>query len=99
MPVATRDLAAPADARAAPTGARHLVLVAEVAPFHHVVEPSGAVAIVVVVALPDRAERIYDKLVWIAEVVAQHFDVRAVRLETERHPFLIRGELLLDAVA
>src|SRR6185369_16435963 len=58
-----------------------------------------AVAVVVVVALPDGAEGVDGELVRIAEVVAEHLEARTVRLEAEGHPFLIRRALLLDTIA
>jgi hypothetical protein len=51
------------------------------------------------VRLPNRAVGVHRELVRIAEVVAQHLELRGVRLEAERHPFLVRLALALDAVA
>src|SRR5258708_30749795 len=48
----------------------------------HVVEARPRVAVIVVVRLPDVAERIERQLVRIAEIVAQHGEIRADRKST-----------------
>ena len=86
MPVLQRHLGLEVCPRRSPAGASEFVLVAVVAVLHHPVDPHALVAIVVVVALPERAERVDGDFVVVAEVVAEHLEIGAVGLATEDHP-------------
>ena len=69
----------------APARAGHLVGVAVVAVFHHVVDPHTLVAVVVVVALPEGTIRVDGHLEVVTEILAQHLHFAAVGVTTEHH--------------
>src|SRR5438876_253700 len=76
----------PADA---PTGAGHFVSVSEVAELHHVIDAHSAVAIIVVVRLPERAEGIDGEFIVIAEVMGEHLEFAAVEVAAEDHALAV----------
>jgi hypothetical protein len=65
----------------------------------HGVDPHAPVAVVVVVALPERAEGVDRHLVVVAEVVAEHFEVAAVGPAAEDHPLPVGLARIVDDVA
>ena len=71
-------------ARLAPVCAGDFVGVAEVAAFHDVVDADAAVAVVVVVGLPDGAEGVDGDLVVVAEVLGEGLEVGAVEVACGR---------------
>ena len=99
MPVPERDLGLQVRAARLPAGPAPLVHVAIVAIFHHEVDPHSLVAVVVVVALPERAERVHRHLVVVAEVVAEHLEVGAVGPATEDHALAVGLSTVVDRVA
>ena len=99
VPVPVRDLLLDVRPRGGPTGAGDLVLEAVVAELHDVVDAHAFVTVVVVVALPDRAERIDRELPVVAEVPAKRLDVGAVELTAEHHAILVGGVAAAHLVA
>src|SRR6476469_10052130 len=90
MPVLLRNLLLQVFPRRLPRGAGQLVLIAVVAVSHDVVDPHAAVAVVVVVALPDRAKGIDRQLPVVAKVPAQRLHAAAIEVAAKDHAFLIR---------
>ena len=76
-----------------------LVPVAVVAELHDVVDAHALVTVVVVVALPDRAEGIDRDLPVVAEVPAERLDAGAVELAAEHHAILVGGVAAAHLVA
>ena len=99
MPVLLRHIGLEVRPRCSPAGTSEFVLVAIVAVLHHPVDPHALVAVVVIVALPERAERIDGDFVVVAEVVAEHLEIGAVGLATKHHPFAERLSRVVDHVA
>ena len=99
MPVLQRHIGLEVRPRCSPAGACEFVLVAIVAVLHHPVDPHALVAVVVVVALPERAERVDGDFVVVAEVVAEHLEISAVGLATKHHPFAERFSRVVDDIA
>ena len=99
MPVLQRDVGLEVCPRCSPAGACEFVLIAIVAVFQHPVDAHALVAIVVVVALPERAERVDGDFVVVAEVVAKHLEIRAVGLAAEDHPVAERFSRVVHDVA
>ena len=89
MPVATGDLRFEVGARHLPPLAVSLVHITVVAILHDPVDPHAAVAVVVVVALPQRAKRIDRYFVIVAEVVAEHLEVTPVGAAAKRHSLTV----------
>src|SRR5436190_310909 len=73
-----------------PSGASEFVFVTVVAELHHEIDADPLVAIVVIVALPQRAEAVGGDLPVVAEVPAERLELSAVHVATKNHPFLIR---------
>src|SRR5688572_279369 len=64
--------------------------VAVVAALHHVVEACPRVAVVVVVGLPDVAERVERELVRIAEIMRQHSESASIEVHTQSRTRVVR---------
>ena len=99
MPVLQRNVLLKVGPRRPPAGARSLVDVAVVAKLKHRIDPHAAVAVVVVVALPERAEGVDRHLVVVAEVVAEHLKVGAVGPAAKDHALAIRAAGIVNGVA
>ena len=87
------------DATLAPPGTSHLIGVAIVAVFHHVVDAHTHVAIVVIIGLPKCTVRVRSHFVVVAEVVRQYFEVAAVGIAAKHHPLTVRRSLVVDLVS
>ncbi len=85
VPVAERNLRLDVRAAGLPAGASSLVHIAIVAILKDGVDPHPLVAVVVVVALPERSEGVDSHLVVVAEVVAKHLEVAAVGPAAKYH--------------
>ena len=85
VPVLQRHLRLEVGAGNPPAGPRQFVDVAVVAVFHHPVDADAAVAVVVVVALPEAAKGIDCNLIVIPEVVAENLKVAAIWLAAKDH--------------
>ena len=83
MPVTLGNLALPSRALLTPARAGQFVAVAEIAVLHHVVDADALVAVIVVVGLPNGAERIHRQFIVVAEVVSQDLDPREVLVQSE----------------
>src|SRR5204862_2352146 len=66
-----------------PACAGHLVRVAEVAKFHHVIDADAAITVVVVVGLPERPEGVDAYFVVVAEIMAEDFEFLAIEIAAE----------------
>ncbi len=89
--MAMRHVFVLAGASAAPSRARKLIEVAEIAALHHIVQSTATISVIVVVALPDVSERINGRLIVIAEIVAEYFKITSVELATKDHPAPVRA--------
>ncbi len=94
MPVLILDIRLPVCSPGPPPRARNFVDVAVVAVLHHIVDAHGAVTVVVIVGLPQRAEGVDSHFVIIPEVVCQDFEFAPVRITAEDHTLAIRTALL-----
>ena len=83
----------------APAAPGEFVGVAVVAELHDIVDAYALVAIVVIVRLPDCAERIYGDLVVVAEVEAERFDPTHVEVAAEHEPLPVWLAATVDLVA
>src|SRR5690349_18502105 len=68
-----------------PASARHFIAVAVVPKFHDVIDPHAAIAIVVIVALPQRSERIDRHLVIVSKIPRESFQFASVGVTSEDH--------------
>ena len=104
VPVPLRDFRFEVRALRLPARAGLLVGVAEVAVVHHVIDAHALVAVVVVVALPHRAERIHGDLVVVAEVVPERLDIARhalfqINVAAEHHALPVGRALVRDFIA
>ena len=99
VPVLQRDVGLEVCPRCSPAGSGQLILVAVVAVFQHPVDTHALVAIIVVIALPERAKRVDGDFVVVAEVVAEHLKVSAVGLAAKHHPFAERFSSVVHDIA
>ena len=85
-PVLQRNLIFQVDPIGSPRRTGLFVFVPVVALLHHKINTSPAVAIIVIVALPQRAERVDRGFPVVAEVVSQHFKVGTIQITSKGHP-------------
>ena len=93
MPMAKGDFLLHIGAFARPGRAGHFVLEPEISVLHHVVDADAFIAVIIVVGLPERAERVDGHLIVIAEIVGQHFEFGTVDVHSENHAVAIRHRI------
>ena len=99
MPVTVRDFCLDVCAGRLPASTGEFILISVVAEFHHIVDADSAIAIIVVIRLPDGPEAVHAEFPVIAEVPAERFDAAAVQFTAEGHAFLIGFACCADFVA
>ena len=98
VPMALRYFGLEIRPRHLPACSGALVDVAVVAPLHDEVDPHPLIAVVVVVALPERAVGIDRDFVVVAEVVAENLEVAAVGIAAEHHPLPVGLAAVVDDI-
>ena len=96
MPVPERDFVFQRDAIASPAGAGQFIAVAIIAVLHDKVDSRTFVSVVIIVALPKRAERIDRGLPIVPKVVRQDFKVRSVHIAAKWHATIKRLAIVDD---
>src|SRR5690606_39081425 len=71
--------------------------IAVIAVLHDEIDAGTPVPVVVVVGLPDPAVGIHRQLVWIPEIMADHFQFRPVGITAESHTLPIRRVACTDS--
>ena len=82
-----------------PAGSGQFIPVTVVAELHHGIDADSSIAIIVVVRLPDAAERIDGDHPVIAKVPRQSFELAEVGIAAKDHALLVRLHRLGDGVA
>ena len=82
-----------------PSRASYFVGITVVAELHDIIDAHTAIAIVVIVGLPKRAERIHGDLVIVTEVPRQRFHIATIHVAAESHSHAIRVASICDFVA
>ena len=88
VPVPLRHLRVHSGALGLVSRSGQLVAIPVVPPFDDVVQAAGVASVVIVVRLPQAAQRIDGDLVVVAEVVSEDFQFAAVRVASKHHPTL-----------
>ncbi len=83
----------------APTPTGKLPAITVVAKLHHIVDANTAVAVVIVVGLPDGTEAIHRNFPVVAEVPAESLKIRTILVTTENHALLIGFPTVVHLVA
>ena len=96
VPVAARNFLLAVGPVIRPASSRELVTIAIIAKFHDVIDANALIAVVIIIALPDRAKAIDRDLPVIAEVPSEGFDATAIGFATKDQSLLIRFAVLRD---
>ena len=81
-----------------PCSSSKLILVAVIAVLHHVIDAHPAVAIIIIVALPQRTKAVDGDHPVVAKVPAQRLHLTAIKFAAKHHPFLIRRALIIHHI-
>ena len=99
VPVPQWDFCFPSSAVGLPPGTGLLVFVSVVAVFDDIVDPHSAVAVVIVVRLPQPAERVDSHFPVVTEVPGERFEVGPIEVTAKDHALLVRLASVFDDVA
>src|SRR5690606_4120377 len=97
MPMPARNGVLPVDPPLGPARAGQFIGIAVIAVLHDEIDAGTPVPVVVVVGLPDPAVGIHRQLVWIPEIMADHFQFRPVGITAESHTLPIRRVACTDS--
>ena len=89
VPVSARNLGLPIGAFDLPARAVGLVRIPVVTELHHVVDACCSIAVIIVVRLPKRSERVDGNFVVVSEVMTEHFHIAQIFVASKHHSLTI----------
>src|SRR5687767_5673891 len=87
MPVPVRNGIFHIGTAGLPACPRELIFISIIAIIHYIIYTNTAVAIIIIITLPDISVAVYCRFIVVPEVIAQAFYLRTVRVATEYHSF------------
>ncbi len=83
----------------APSLTREFAAITVIAELHDVIDADAAVAVVIVVGLPNAAEAVHGRFPVVAEIPTQSLEIRTVLVATKDHALLVGITTIVDLVS